>query len=170
MHIRVGLDVNDNVCTKHCFIVAFFNFFIFNTFEWIFLRNAKSITKKKPVCLYFPTKQAPIVRIPLSSTVLLHLLGCWCNTKAIQIRNNIRLNNLRINQGSPEEFRMIQPNKETNLQHKVKRNAIRQRSNSSLQNRKERKDNPVSKPLCILGRISGVNGLERHVGGVEEGD
>jgi len=65
---------------------------------------------------------------------------------------------------------MIQPNKETNLQHKVKRNAIRQRSNSSLQNRKERKDNPVSKPLCILGRISGVNGLERHVGGVEEGD
>mmetsp|Transcript_1921 Transcript_1921/g.2486 ORF Transcript_1921/g.2486 Transcript_1921/m.2486 type:complete len:161 (+) Transcript_1921:248-730(+) len=103
-------------------------------------------------------------------TVLLHLLGCWCNTKAIQIRNNIRLNNLRINQGSPEEFRMIQPNKETNLQHKVKRNAIRQRSNSSLQNRKERKDNPVSQPLCILGRISGVNGLERHVGGVEEGD
>mmetsp|Transcript_34628 Transcript_34628/g.50747 ORF Transcript_34628/g.50747 Transcript_34628/m.50747 type:complete len:138 (-) Transcript_34628:328-741(-) len=126
--------------------------------------------KKEAGLPLFPNEISAHCQNPHCPTVLLHLLGCWCNTKTIQIRNNIRLNNLRINQGSPEEFRMIQPNKETNLQHKVKRNAIRQRSNSSLQNRKERKDNPVSKPLCILGRISGVDGLERHVGGVEEGD
>lgn len=65
---------------------------------------------------------------------------------------------------------MIQPREEAALDHEVKWDPRDQEAHHVLHDRKKRENDPVSEPLRVVCGFGGVNGLERHVGGVGEGE
>lgn len=90
--------------------------------------------------------------------------------KCMQVGHHEWLDNLLVHKPRPHEPGMIQPRKETALDHEVKRNPRDQEAHDVLHDRKQREDDPVGKPLRVVSRVGGVNGLEGHVGGVGEGE
>ena len=60
-------------------------------------------------------------------------------------------------------MRVIQPNKEGNLEVKVHRDKFRHESNGLFENGKGGKDNPVGQPLNIIFRVWSIESLKGHV-------
>lgn len=64
---------------------------------------------------------------------------------------------------------MVQPGEESALDHEVERDPARHEAHDVLHDGEEREHNPIREPLRVVGGVSRVDGLERHVGGVGEG-
>lgn len=65
---------------------------------------------------------------------------------------------------------MVQPNEEANLEEKVKWDPGNEEGGAGLYDGGSTENNPVCEPLLIIGGASRVDGLERHIRGVNEGD
>ena len=65
---------------------------------------------------------------------------------------------------------MVQPHEEPNLNEIVERNPRHEEGRDVLHDRKDGEHHPVRQPLRVVGGLGRLDGLEGHVGGVDEGD
>ena len=65
---------------------------------------------------------------------------------------------------------MIQPHEEPNLNEIVERNPRHEEGRDVLHDRKDGEHHPVRQPLRVVGGLGRLDGLEGHVGRVDEGD
>ena len=70
--------------------------------------------------------------------------------KSSKMWNHKWSNNFRIYHCRTHEFWMIQPNKEWNLDNKVKWNKFSNEAKDVFENGYKRKNDPVSQPLCVF--------------------
>ena len=97
-----------------------------------------------------------------SSTGLLGWLGLF------QVGKEERSDDIVVHHLGSLKLGVVKPNEESTLDVKVKWNKGSQNKRSLLNNREERKHDPIREPLCVVGRIHRVNSFEGHVCGVEE--
>lgn len=65
---------------------------------------------------------------------------------------------------------MVKPNKEADLDEKVKGDPGNEEGGTGFNNGGGAKDDPIREPLLVVGGAGRVDGLEGHICGVEEGD
>merc|ERR1719396_337488 len=88
----------------------------------------------------------------------------------VQVGHNVWLDELLIQQTRSGEFRVVQPQEESDLDHVVEWNPIDHEADDALCNRAQREHHPVRQPLRVIRRVWRVNSLEAHVCGVGEGE
>ena len=75
-----------------------------------------------------------------------------------------------VDDASTHELGMVQPGEETNLEEEVEGNPGDEEAGALLHDGGEAEDDPVGQPLLVVGGAVGVDGLEGHVGRVDEGN
>ena len=65
---------------------------------------------------------------------------------------------------------MVQPGDEADLEEEVEGDPPDEDAGALLDDGGEAEDDPVRKPLLVIGGAVGVDGFEGHVGRVDEGD
>lgn len=77
---------------------------------------------------------------------------------------------LGVDDAGPHELGMVQPGEEADLEEEVEGDPPDEDAGALLDDGGEAEDDPVREPLLVIGGAVGVDGLEGHVGRVDEGD
>lgn len=109
-----------------------------------------------------------------------YVSGGWVNQERVlqeklglkqkQNNNNKKnsLNDLFVYKTGTHELGMVQPNEENSLDNVVEWNPTRNEACDRFSDRKACENNPISQPLRVIGSITRVDSLKRHVSGVDE--
>lgn len=94
------------------------------------------------------------------------LLGCGLS----EVGKEGGAEDLGVDDAGPHELGMVQPGEEADLEEEVEGDPPDEDAGALLDDGGEAEDDPVREPLLVIGGAVGVDGLEGHVGRVDEGD